>query len=190
MLSQIQPHFLYNTLCAIQAMCTENPPEAARTTALFASFLRGDLDSLSRKEPVTFEQELKHTRNYLELEQKRYGERLHIAYDIKATAFSLPTLTLQPIVENAVNHGLSEREEGGTVRISSEETERAYLITVEDDGVGFDASAPGEDGRLHIGIANVRGRLRAMCGGTLTVKSAPGEGTTAVIAIPKEEVPQ
>jgi len=190
MLSQIQPHFLYNTLCAIQALCTEDPPEAARTTALFASFLRGDLDSLSRKEPVSFELELRHTRNYLELEQKRFSERLHIVYDIRATAFFLPTLTLQPIVENAVNHGLSEREEGGTVRISSEETDRAYVITVTDNGVGFDASAVGEDGRAHIGIANVRGRLRVLCGGTLTVESSPGEGTTAVIAIPKEGTPK
>lgn len=190
MLSQIQPHFLYNTLCVIQAMCTDDPPAAAQTTAEFADYLRGNLDSLRRKEPIPFEQELQHTQIYLSLEQKRYDERLRVEYDIRADGFLLPALTLQPVVENAVKHGVSEREEGGTVRISTEETKRAYTITVRDDGVGFDVSAVKHDGRSHIGISSVRERLAAMCGGTLEIESTPGEGTTALITIPKEEQPQ
>ena len=173
MLSQIQPHFLYNTLVVIQEMCQEKAPEAAETTVEFADFLRGNLSSLSRREPVPFQQELTHTRTYLALEKKRFGERLRVIYDIRTTAFSLPTLTLQPLVENAVQHGVSARVEGGTVGIATDETDTAFTVTVTDDG------------RIHVGIANVRGRLAAMCGGTLTLESTPGEGTTAVISLPK-----
>ena len=186
MLSQIQPHFLYNTLTVIQDMCQDKAPEAAQTTVEFAEFLRGNLDSLSRKEPVPFEQELRHTQTYLALEQKRFGARLHVEYDIGADGFLLPALTLQPIAENAVQHGVSEREEGGTVRIVTAETKTAYTVTVLDDGVGFDTSAAPSDGRSHIGIANVSARLKAICGGTLEICSKPGTGTTAVITIPKE----
>lgn len=185
MLSQIQPHFLYNTLVVIQEMCQEKAPEAAETTVEFADFLRGNLSSLSRREPVPFQQELTHTRTYLALEKKRFGERLRVIYDIRTTAFSLPTLTLQPLVENAVQHGVSARVEGGTVRVATDETDTAFTVTVTDDGVGFDPAATADDGRIHVGIANVRGRLAAMCGGTLTLESTPGEGTTAVISLPK-----
>ena len=186
MLSQIQPHFLYNTLCAIQAMCLDDPPEAARTTAEFADYLRGNLDSLSRKAPVPFEQELRHTQLYLTLEQKRYGDRLQVEYDIGPTAFMLPALTLQPVAENAVKHGVSVLEDGGTVRIATGETAHSFTITVTDDGVGFDVAAVINDARTHIGIKNVRDRLAAICGGTLSIESAPGAGTTAVITLPKE----
>ena len=186
MLSQIQPHFLYNTLAVIQTMCQDKAPEAAQTTVEFAEFLRGNLDSLARREPIAFERELQHTRNYIALEQKRYGDRLHVEYDIQSDGFLLPALTLQPIVENAVLHGVSEREEGGTVRISTVETENAYAITVADDGVGFDTTATPDDGRTHIGISNVRERLAIMCGGTLEIQSTPDVGTTVQILIPKE----
>jgi len=186
MLSQIQPHFLYNTLTVIQTMCKDTAPEAAQTTVEFAEYLRGNMESLSRKEPILFEWEFQHTKNYLSLEKKRFGDRLKVEYDIKVDGFSLPALTLQPIVENAVQHGVSEREEGGTVRISTDETDRSFTIAVADDGVGFDVSATKNDGRAHIGITNVRERLKTMCGGSLDIQSEPGVGTTSVITIPKE----
>lgn len=186
MLSQIQPHFLYNTLTVIQEMCSDKAPEAAATTVQFAEFLRGNLSSLTRKEPIPFEQELHHTQVYLALEQKRFGEKLQVEYAIGPTGFSLPALTLQPIAENAVQHGVSEREGGGRVRISTRETAQAYLVIVEDDGVGYDTAAPADAHRTHIGIDNVRSRLALVCGGTLTLQSTPGSGTTAIIAIPRE----
>ncbi|WP_458862740.1 sensor histidine kinase [Acidaminobacterium chupaoyuni] len=186
MLSQIQPHFLYNSLASIQDMCHGKAPEAEQSLVEFAEFLRGNLDSLTRREPIPFERELAHTRNYLALECYRFGGRLRTEFDLQVTAFCVPALTLQPIVENAVRHGVTEREEGGVVRIASAETADAYVVTVTDDGVGFDPTKELADGRSHIGIANVRGRLEAMCGGALTVQSIPGRGTVTTIKIPKE----
>ena len=186
MLSQIQPHFLYNALAAIQCMCHGKAPEAEQATVQFAEFLRGNLDSLQADAPIPFAQELRHTQNYLWLEKQRFEDDLRVAYDIQADAFRIPALTLQPIVENAVHYGVMKREGGGTVRVTSRETADAFLVTVEDDGVGFDPFAPKEDGRTHIGISNVRERLRIMSGGSLTITSTPGQGTVARISVPKE----
>lgn len=184
MLSQIQPHFLYNALCVIQDLCHGKAPEAERATIAFSRFLRGNLDSLKAEAPIPFARELDHTKYYLTLEAMRFGARLRVDYDIRAERFCLPAMTLQPIVENAVRYGVMKREEGGTVRIKSLETEEHYIVTVEDDGVGFDPYQKHADGRTHIGIDNVRQRLRQI-GGDLTVVSRPGEGTTASLTLPK-----
>ena len=184
MLSQIQPHFLYNALGVIQDLCHGKAPEAEQATIEFAQFLRGNLDSLTQREPIPFAQELAHTRNYLDLEIKRFGkDALRIEYDIEETDFCLPALSLQPIVENAVHYGVMCREGGGTVKISTRMVAGACVITVEDDGVGFDIMTPHNDGRTHIGISNVRSRIEKMCGGTLVITSVPDKGTTAVIRI-------
>jgi len=187
MLSQIQPHFLYNALSVIQDMCHGSAPEAEEATIEFSEFLRSNLDSLKLNVPIDFEQELKHTQNYLSLEQKRFGDRLNIEFDIKTTDFKLPALTLQPIVENAVRYGLMKKEDQGTLKISSFETEDGYTVCVIDDGVGFDITKKKDDGRSHIGISNVTERLRVMCSGELTIESEPGKGTTAIITVPKGE---
>ncbi|MDO4540899.1 MAG: histidine kinase [Syntrophomonadaceae bacterium] len=187
MLTQIQPHFLYNALCAIQDLCHGRAPEAEQATVEFSEYLRANLESLSAARPIAFEQELRHVRNYLSLEQKRFKEDLRVEYDIGPTLFRLPALTLQPIVENAVRYGIMQRECGGTVRISTAEKDGNYIVTVKDDGVGFDVNTPKADGRTHIGIDNVRSRLAQMCGGTLVIDSVPGVGTTAVLTIPNGE---
>ena len=186
MLSQIQPHFLYNTLATIQAMCRGKAPEAEQATVQFAQFLRGNLDSLQASAPIPFEKELHHTQNYLWLEKQRFQGFLQVRYDIHTMDFLIPALTLQPIVENAVRYGVMKKENGGTVWISTQETEHAYTVTVKDDGMGFDAYAPKSDGRTHIGISNVGERLRMMCGGSLNITSTLGQGTVAVISVPKE----
>lgn len=186
MLSQIQPHFLYNVLCVIQDLCHEKAPEAEEATVVFSRFLRGNMESLATRGNIPFERELEHTRYYLTLEQKRFGERLRVVYDIRCALFRLPPLTLQPIVENAVRNGTCRREAGGTVTISTRETAESFEIVVQDDGVGFDPAKPRENGRTPIGISNVRERLRAQSNGTLRIESTPGVGTVAVIAIPKE----
>ena len=93
-------------------------------------------------------------------------------------------LTVQPLVENAVKHGLGEKQGGGTVRIRTRKTKDAVVVTVEDDGAGFSPGAPHADGRIHVGLENVRTRLAEQCGGSLTIRSSPGAGTTAVITIP------
>lgn len=186
MLSQIQPHFLYNSLCVIQDLCNGKAPEAEQATIAFSRFLRGNLDSLKADKPIAFKQELTHTRYYLTLEQLRFGERLRVAYNIQSELFRLPALSLQPIVENAVRYGVMKRPEGGTVTISSQETNTHYVITVEDNGVGFDPLEKHADGRTHIGISNVRQRLQDMCAGSLLLESTPRQGTLATILLPKE----
>ena len=187
MLSQLQPHFLFNALMAIQELCHVKSPEAEDAVVEFAEFLRGNLDAIRRSEPIPFNKELEHTKNYLMLENKRFSGRIRVEYDIRETGFLLPPLTLQPIVENAVRYGVTQREEGGLVRISAEADGDEYKVTVTDDGVGFDIMSEKPDGRTHIGISTVRSRLETMCGGTLTVVSVAGQGTVAVISIPREK---
>ena len=185
MLSQIQPHFLYNTLSAIRELCLIDPKTASQTVEDFSIYLRGNLDSLSITNMIPFEKELKHVETYLALEKKRFAHKLNITHDITVRDFSLPALTLQLVVENAVRHGVTKRSKGGTVAVRTEETETGYMITVIDDGVGFDPGEKKQDGRSRVGIENVRSRLASMCGGTLDIRSKPGDGTTAVITIPK-----
>lgn len=184
-LSQIQPHFLYNSLTAIKQLCAIDPIRAEKAVGDFASFLRGNLDSLSSSAPIPFEKELNHIKNYLSLEQLRFGRRLKIIYDIQADGFLLPSLTVQPLVENSVRYGVTKKINGGTVTISTREIENAFIVTISDDGIGFDPYKKHDDGRTHIGIENVRNRLNSQGGSQLSITSIPKEGTTAVITIYK-----
>lgn len=185
MLSQIQPHFLYNVLTSIRALCRIDPAKAETALVEFTSYLRGNLNSLKDERCIPFSQELEHTRHYTELEKMRYGNDLKVVFQTPVTAFSLPTLTLEPIVENAVRHGVMQRENGGTVTIRTGEERSRYLVVITDDGVGFDPGTLLRLGREHVGLMNVRERLTAMCGGELEIRSTPGQGTEVVISIPK-----
>ena len=186
MLSQIQPHFLYNVLNTIFHLCEKDAGVAQQAISDFSDYLRMNLKSLDRKTPVSFSKELKHVKTYLNLEKLRFDEELNIRYEIGVTDFELPALTIQPLVENAVKHGICPKEGGGTVTIRTDETADAYIVTVKDDGVGFDTGSIGDDGKCHIGIENVRCRLQAMCRATLVIESTPGKGTTATIRVTKE----
>lgn len=186
MLSQIQPHFLYNTLTTIRQLCDIDPGLAKESIRDFAYFLRANMDSLTNKAPIPFGQELGHTEHYLKLEQQRFVGRLYVELDTPVTDFSIPPLSLQPLVENAVRHGIMMRDEGGTLTIRTDETIDNYLVIVSDDGVGFLPGTLTEDGNSHIGIENVRQRLQTMSNGTLKITSLPGQGTVATITIPKE----
>ena len=186
-LSQIQPHFLYNALTSIYRLCDVKPEAAKEAVSNFSKYLRGNLDSIKQTKMISFADELKHLQAYLSLEKIRYDDDLDIKYDIKATEFFIPPLTVQPLVENAVNHGISDLPGGGLVTISTEEKRDYYEIRVSDNGVGFDPETVPEDGRSHLGIMNVRSRLNIMCHGTLDIKSAPGQGAVAIIQIPKGE---
>lgn len=186
MLSQIQPHFLYNTLNSIYQLCETNPMRARSMVNFFAEYLRNNLSSLEETGLISFETELAHIKTYLEIEKIRFEDTLDIEYDIKCVDFSLPVLTVQPIVENAVKHGTSKKRGGGTVTISTDEDNESYIIKVADTGCGFDPAKPKNDGKRHVGIENVRQRLFNMCEGTLTIESEVGVGTLVTIKIPKE----
>ena len=188
MTSQIQPHFMYNALTSIAMMCQIDPETAQEATVTFAKYLRGNMDSLKQTKPVPFEAELEHLKKYLYIEKLRFGKKLNVEYDIKATDFCIPMLSVQPLVENAVKHGVGMKKKGGTVTISTRETDSAFEVIISDNGVGFDTSAPkADDGRSHVGMENTRSRLKQMCGGEITIQSTVGEGTTATITLPKEE---
>ena len=184
MISQIQPHFIYNTLGTIQYLCKENPEKAAQLVQNFSMYLRGNFSELDNTVPIRFLKELEHVRCYTDIELVRFPD-MTVQYDIQADAFLLPALSVQPLVENAIKHGLMGLEEGGTVTVATFETETHYCVKVTDNGVGFDETCL-QDKRKHVGIRNVRERLQVMCGGTLTVESQKGKGTTALIQIPKE----
>ncbi len=186
MLSQIQPHFLYNVLTGIRTLCEMDPIRAGESIGTFSKFLRANMESLTNKSPIPFEQELAHTRSYLYLEQQRFEDKLNVIYEINTTAFTIPPLTLQPIVENAVRHGIMKKKDGGILTIRSEETDSAYMVTVIDDGVGFSVEQRKTAEYAHIGIENVKNRLNALCGGTIEVQSEPQNGTTVTICVPKE----
>ncbi len=188
MLSQIQPHFLYNSLASIEYLCVvDGSEQAAIAVRDFSKYLRGNMDSLTYKSLIPFEKELQHANLYLSLENRRFGDLIQTKYDTSVTAFVLPPLTLQPIVENAVRHGVTKREAGGLITIRTEEDNAFWRIIVVDDGVGFNPDEQKEDGRTHIGIANVCSRLKMLCDGQLIIESTLGIGTTATILIPKNK---
>lgn len=189
MLSQIQPHFLYNVLTTIRGLCGEESRIAKETITEFSHFLRGNMRFLKSKAPIPFEQELLHVKSYLALEQQRFQSKLKIVYDIRVMEFLIPPLTIQPIVENAVRHGVLRRERGGTVTLKTEETDLAYLVIISDDGVGLQHSknySEEFDEHEHIGIENVRNRIFLLCKGSIEIQSEPDKGTIATITIPKE----
>ena len=184
--SQIKPHFVYNALNTIYYLIKKDPDLARSTLAEFSEYMRQNGLALSREKPVSFLQEIEHVKRYLSLEQKRFGDKLKVEYDLEAEHFTVPSLSVQPLVENAVKHGLGNKPEGGTVRISSREEKKAYIIEIKDDGVGFDSTDPKlQNPEEHLGIVNVSTRIEVMCNGKLDITSSLGDGTTAVITIPK-----
>lgn len=186
MLSQIKPHFLYNSLGAIEELCDSDPQMAKEAVVTFARYLRGNMNTISEMSAIPFEQELSHTRFYLELEQIRFEDALRVEYDLPCMNFRIPTLTLEPLVENAVRHGVRGNDDGrGTVTISTREFPDRFEVSVMDDGPGFDPANMPDDGNLHVGLKNVRERLTQICGGTLQIESSVGRGTTATILLPK-----
>ena len=186
-ISQIQPHFLYNTLSTIAELCRKDSAMAEEVTNRFALYLRGNLEHMGDSFPVEFSKELKHVQTYLWIEKIRFQEELQAVYDIQTEDFIIPALTVQPLVENAVKHGMMGSENVCTITIRTKCVERGYQVIIEDDGCGFDPEQVKNDGRKHIGIESVRSRLKFMVGGTLTVKSAIGKGTTVIIEIPGKE---
>lgn len=183
MISQIQPHFVYNTLTAIYQLCTTDVELAQKTILDFSDYLRVNLDSIQYRKPIPFEKELEHTKIYLSIEKIRFGDILHVEYDITYKEFSLPALTLQPLVENAVKYGIRSSETGGTITISAKREGRYIYVSVHDNGKGFDPQKLPDDGRSHVGIMNTRNRLKLICDGKLNITSSREEGTTAMIII-------
>lgn len=187
-ISQIQPHFLYNTLSTIAELCRKDPEMAEEVTNRFAVYLRMNLEHMGDRTPVSFQKELAHVRTYLWIEKIRFQDAIRVVYDIRTENFRLPALSVQPLVENAVKHGMMGSENICTITISARQTKTGYQVVIQDDGCGFDVTQYAKkDGRDHVGIDSVRSRLETMVNGTLTITSEIGKGTKVVIDIPDDE---
>jgi len=187
LLSQIQPHFLYNTLNAICALCYTDPKRAGEAIVQFSKYLKSNMKSIEKTEPAEFSEELLHVRSYIWIEKMRLGDRLNVVYDLQETDFFIPLLTVEPLVENAIRHGISKRVSGGTLTIRTSKDLENYYIQIVDDGVGF---GDGEMSEYHfsntdsVGIKNVSKRLEMMMHGKLEITSRKNVGTTATITCP------
>ena len=184
MMSQIRPHFIYNTLGSIEQLCSIEPLKAGELVHNFAKYLRGNFGELDNPKPILMSQEMEHVHHYISIENVRFPD-MTFSFEMNSDDFHIPALTIQPIVENAIKHGLMKLQKGGTIRVVSYETDTHYCVFVEDDGVGFDTGVL-LDERKHVGIRNIRGRLKAMVNGTLEIESKEGVGTKVLITIPKE----
>ncbi len=200
MISQVQPHFLFNALNSIYVLCEKDPKQAQEAVGDFSEYLRANLESLETSRLISLKDEMEHVDTYLKLEKMRFQEQLMIEKGEVLEEIRIPALSLQPIVENAVRHGIGHKKDGGTVSIGSYATEDEYVVYVKDDGVGFEPESVDDKGqdeqeeilsddggrqRRHVGIKNVRERLRLMCDGSLNIISSPGNGCEAYITIPR-----
>ena len=184
MLSQIQPHFIYNSLSAISTLITIDPEKAQEALDNFTEYLRRNLSSLTDVKLIPFEDELMHIETYISLEKLRFDDRINVIYDLKTTDFNVPVLSIQPIVENAIKHGILKKVEGGTLKISTYEAEDSYVIVIEDNGVGFNNDDVKKE-ENHYGIDNIKYRIKNMCNGSLDIKSVINKGTIATITLKK-----
>ena len=191
MLSQIQPHFMCNVLSTISVLCDLDVEQAKLAIDQLCSVIRGNIDAaVGSAQMIPIARELEQVKNYAALEQMRFGKKLKIIYDIADINFLLPSLTIQPILENAVNHGVGNKPGGGTVTITIREEEDANLIIIHDDGCGVNADRIEDipikkDGREHLGLASVKERVSLLTGGSVSFHSRSGEGTSVCITIPK-----
>ena len=184
MVLQMRPHFIYNTLMSIYSLIHQDPQKARQVTADFTDYLRKNFNAVTSDHTIPFSAELEHTQAYLAVEQAQHEEMLLVEYDTPFTRFRLPPLTMQPLVENAVKHGMDPYAGPLHVSVRTRQTEVGAVITVEDDGKGFD---PADDSGRHTTLTNIRQRLDMMCSGTMEIASHEGSGTRVTIRIPTEK---
>lgn len=186
LINQIQPHFIFNTLNAIKYLCKTDVSLARRTIDSFAVFLRGIIESAESARLVTIEREIEITEHYIFIEKQRFGDLLTLSTDLKEKDFFLPMLTIQPIVENSVKHGIRKKNGKGNILISTFSDDNNFFVKICDDGVGFDVNNYEVSDGKHVGIKNVSERIQLMTKGRLNIESIPGDGTTVIITIPKK----
>lgn len=181
---QMRPHFIYNTLMSIYYLCKQDAGKAQQVILDFSSYLRKNFTAIAKADAIPFEEELEHTRAYLAVEQARFKDLLLVEFDTPFTDFRIPPLTLQPIVENAVKHGMDPELEPLFVSISTRRQDGYAEIIVDDSGPGYQ---PADDNEPHIGLDNTRERLKMMCNGDLTISRRDCGGTVVTIRIPVQE---
>ena len=180
-MAQIQPHFINNSLMALHCQCYDYP-EIYESITNFSRYLRSHFEALGDTRLITFEQEMENIEAYLALEKRNFEGRLTVEYDINCDDVMIPALSVQPLVENAVRHGVATYKEGGTVQINAHRADGKIIIEIIDNGLGKSNITDYQKTRKGIGIENVRARLKSMSRGKLDIISRE-HGTTARITI-------
>ena len=181
---QMRPHFIYNTLTSIYYLCKQDTDQAQQVILDFTNYLRKNFSAIAKEDMIPFSEEMEHTKAYLAVEQVRFRDGLTVRVDTPYTSFRIPPLTLQPVVENAVKHGLDPEQEMLEITVSTQKTDEWIEIIVEDNGPGF---KPADENNPQIALKNIRERLDLMCKGTLTIESVEESGTIVTIRIPLQE---
>jgi sensor histidine kinase YesM len=189
--SQIKPHFLYNTLNSIAELCINEPNKAEELTLDLSQYLRSSFDFKQLDSLTTLENELELVKAYINIEKARFGTRLCVEYDVDANLeIGIPSLILQPLVENAIRHGLMSSLRGGTVKISvKKEADAVVSFTVEDNGCGMSVTKREEllkpdVNKKGVGLWNISQRIKLLYGNSLCIESAEGRGTKVSFDIP------
>ncbi len=144
MMGQIQPHFIFNTLSSIRTLVKIEPDVAYKMLYDFSNYLRANVDNVTNLDGIKFAAEVNHIKSYVNIEKVRFGDRLNVEYEIDEADFTVPPLSIQPLVENAIKHGVVKKLEGGTVWLRSYQEEDYYVVEVADNGIGFDKAAASE----------------------------------------------
>ncbi len=184
---QLHPHFLFNTLNSVSALLERHPADARRILAQLGDLLRASLRADARH-VVTLENEIDFLGRYLDIERVRFGERLAVTMRIEPETrrAAVPSFLFQPLVENAIRHGIAPREDGGRMWISAERADGHLVIHVTDDGSGLSRRPPREG----VGLSNTRRRLGELYGSdqVLSLDPRPGGGTDVRVEIPFREL--
>jgi len=181
---QMRPHFIYNTMTTVYYLCDQNPELAKQVTMDFTTYLRKNLAAIAGDDAIPFSDELEHARAYLAVEQAQFEDELLVSYDMPHTRFRVPPLTLQPLVENAVKHGMDPDAGPLHIWIQTRKTSSGSEIVVEDDGPGFDPAIADDP---HTTLANIKERLRLMCDGRMSITPREGGGASVLVTIPHQE---
>lgn len=190
--AQIKPHFLYNALSSVMSFCYTDGEKAAFLLSKLSHYLRYLLELDRSAQQVPLHRELELISAYVEIEKVRFQNRFELECHMedRLRHALVPSLCIQPFVENAIRHGLFKKQSGGVIRLTITTQEQCLAITIQDNGIGMahhevDRLLQDEESERGIGVSNVRKRLRTIAGSKLDIQSAPGEGTTVIIHLPK-----
>ena len=214
MMGQIQPHFIFNTLSSIRTLVKVDPDTAYSMIYDFSNYLRANVDNVTNLDGIKFASEVEHITSYVNIEKVRFGDRLHVEFDIRSSEFMVPPLSIQPLVENAIKHGVMKNVKGGTVWLRSYVEGDYNVVEVEDNGVGFTSerlaeirlsltdddgygnsaenefvnlTGNGSENHRSSGMRNIYLRLRELSDADFFIESEEGKGTKVTVKFPVVE---
>ena len=185
LMHQIQPHFLFNSLNCISTLCRVDPEKAEKAVIYFSNYLRNNMELINSTGNTTFEKEINHIDQYLMLHEIRFEDDIILDVNNPCGDFEIPPLSLEPIVENAINYAFrGYKIKLKVINIDVKETIGGHIIKVSNNGKGFNVERIGNDGKKHIGMENVKNRIEKLFGGSVDIYSVPNKGTTVTIYLP------